>query len=108
MIILGLFSALFGCGGDGKPGLFSSMGLHVSKSKVWYKQSASGYEFYRVNEVNGADPTTFQILKEISGCSRDAKYAYAWDVRIKDVDPNKFPADKASISCDETGVIFEQ
>jgi|GEM_PF-1030116 len=64
--------------------------------------------YYNDNLIEGADPATFRILNEISGCSCDAKYAYAWDVRIKDVDPNKFPADKECISCDESGVIFGQ
>ncbi len=56
ILIMGLFSMLFGCG-DGKPGIFSSNGYHIGKDKVWYKSSAG--MSYNVTEVVGADPATF-------------------------------------------------
>jgi len=58
LILLGLLSTLFGCGGDGKPGLLSETGYHVGKEKVWYK-SRNGMS-YTVKEVIGADVRTFQ------------------------------------------------
>lgn len=58
--IIVLFTAgLSGCNSDGRPGLFSSMGYHVGKTKVWIKSPRSGVEIYSIDEVMGANPKTF-------------------------------------------------
>ena len=115
MIIMGLLSALFGCGGgEGKPGLFSSMGYHVGKTKVWYKQSASGYEFYRVSEVVGADPGTFKVEILVSPDNPNDSLTYGLDKygvflygsQIEAADPATFEYLGISYAKDKRAVYF--
>lgn len=50
---------LAGCSSERRPGLLSSMGYHVGKTKVWLKSPKSGMDIYAVDEVVGADPKSF-------------------------------------------------
>ncbi len=112
VMIFGLFATLFGCGGDGKPGLFSSMGYHVGKDKVWFKEPASGYEFYRVREVAGADPVTFRIERLTNATIPGDTMTYGidrnrvfWGGRpIADSDPASFEYIGIKYSKDQRGV----
>ncbi len=76
LMLLGLFSTLFGCG-DGKPGLFSSNGYHINKDKVWCKTSLG--MSYNVNEVAGADPQTFAERELSSKMLPGATAFYGFD-----------------------------
>ena len=49
-----------GCSADSKPGLLSSFGYHIGKTKVWYKNHENGLEVYSVHQVIGADAPTFR------------------------------------------------
>ncbi|MBK9985282.1 MAG: DKNYY domain-containing protein [Saprospiraceae bacterium] len=77
LMILGLLYTLFGCGGDGKPGLFSSNGYHVGKEKVWYR-SSTGMD-YSVKEVFGADARTFAERELSSKMYKGATAYYGFD-----------------------------
>ncbi|MEI6412487.1 MAG: DKNYY domain-containing protein, partial [Bacteroidota bacterium] len=61
LMIFSIISSLFGCGSkDSAPGMFSAMGYHIGKTKVWLKSPGSGMQLYIVGELEGADPATFK------------------------------------------------
>lgn len=114
LMMLGIFSFLFGCGSeDGKPGMFSPMGYHVGKTKVWLKSPGGGMEMYKVNEVEGADPATFRprTLVNKSGDTAtvgfDAHSVFWYSSQIKGADPASFEFVAGQYSKDKKAAYYQ-
>jgi hypothetical protein len=94
LMIFSIISSLFGCGSkDSAPGMFSAMGYHIGKTKVWHKSPGSGLQVYTVSELEGADLETFKArtLVNKNGDSTtigvDARSAFWGCKKINGADP---------------------
>lgn len=113
--LLSFLTTLFACGGgDGKPGVFSKMGYHIGKEKVWLKSPGTGPILYVAEEVQGADPASFSEKElrnekgETASFAFDKNHVY-WGIRqIEGADLSSFEFVGKSYTKDKNGVYYQE